>query len=1126
MRRGIVAFLLIFAFVFQGTTSVLAGTTGGISGIVVDASTNQPLAGARVTAASPSQTATTTADAGGHYTFLSLAPDTYAVSVAPVGDHDAYSVNGVTVQADQTLNIVLQQPHKLRSIGSVTSRSASALVKAGTTADVYSINATTQDKASAFGGGGTLNSAWSALTSVPGVSVAPGASGYIGAGAGVSIRGGDYNQIGYELDGIPVNRSFDNYPSSVLSSLGQQEVQVYTGAAPANSQGEALSGYINQVIKTGTSPAYRSVDLGIGSPTFYNKLSFETGGANASRTFSYYVGLGGYDQSFRPADQFNGASLSQLYGMPLAPCPPNSGIPSCTSPTGQDYTNGGKTPAYVLGPYDAFGQAEEKERDTVVNLHFGIPQKDGNHDDIQFLYDNSSLRNYGYDSINDMGGAAYLNSIGVPTTYANGYQTTMPYGTLLPPGYNTAGGVSPYLFPNSPSGGGMNTQIDPNARDEYVNDQSILKLQYQHNFGTNAFLRVYGYTDYSDWLNNGPNGYNSYYLAYDSADYQLASHTRGGSLEYSNQVNAQNLITFQTNYSTATSYRFNNSGIGMGLSTPFAYLVNGNNPYNGVCYTAAGAAVRGCGFDPTTPAPATATLGDAMNGTYPNPAAGTTCGGGPCQYVVVGGGPSGSYNTVVPKFSSASLTDTITPNSKLNINLGLRFDRYEFDGSNTYNSAARTLFYNAYNLVNPTTPLYNIPNQIEAYDEWQPRVGFTYTLNPTTVIRASYGRYAQAPSAAFEQYNYLQPNDVGTLAQFDQYGLGNTPGHDVRPEVSNNYDFSLEHSFGRDMSFKLSPFYRRTQDQIQQFYLNQKTAFVSGLNVGRQTSEGVEFELDKGDFARNGIAAKASFTYTHSFINYTAEPNGSSVVTGINQSIQQYNQFTSACAAPTPTNATLCGGKYTAQPSYSGGTANPYYNQPAQSLLDPNASYPTFDVFPGGIGTSYQSYGVPYVGTLLLQYKHNKVAITPALQFSAGQRYGAPETTPGYNPALCAAVTNCASQIAIPDPYTGNFDGIGAFVAPSELQLHLQTTYDISKRITLVANFTNLVNTCFGGSKVPFSIAGACNYMALAGAGAGPEPIGNMYNPGMAIQPFLTSPYYPTFSANPFQMYFEARIKV
>ncbi|MBV9409270.1 MAG: TonB-dependent receptor [Candidatus Eremiobacteraeota bacterium] len=290
-----IAILMILAFVLQGTTSVLAGTTGAIAGSVVDASTNSPVSGARVTATSPSQSATTTTDASGRFSFISLNPDTYTISVAETSARDAASTSGVTVQADQTVNVNITQPTKLKQIGSVTSRAAGALVKPGTTADVYSINAVTQDKASGVGGGGNLNSAWSAIATVPGVFIAPNQAGCIGAGASISIRGGDYDQIGYELDGVPVNRSFDNYPSSVLSSLGQQEVQVYTGAAPANAEANSISGYINQVIRTGTAPASRNLTLSAGTPTLYNKLAFEASGANPSRTFSYYFGAGAYN---------------------------------------------------------------------------------------------------------------------------------------------------------------------------------------------------------------------------------------------------------------------------------------------------------------------------------------------------------------------------------------------------------------------------------------------------------------------------------------------------------------------------------------------------------------------------------------------------------------------------------------------------------------------------------------------------------------------------------------------------------------------------------------------------------------------------------------------------------------
>ena len=130
-------------------------------------------------------------------------------------------------------------------------------------------------------------------------------------------------------------------------------------------------------------------------------------------------------------------------------------------------------------------------------------------------------------------------------------------------------------------------------------------------------------------------------------------------------------------------------------------------------------------------------------------------------------------------------------------------------------------------------------------------------MNPDTVLRASYGRYNEQPSAAYEQYNGLQQNLPDTLAQF--YSLGfTTPGHEVAPSVSYNSDLSIEHHFkGTDMSFKLTPFLRQTQDQIENFYINYTAGLTSGLNAGYQTSSGFEFQFDKGDFSRNGFCRPA-----------------------------------------------------------------------------------------------------------------------------------------------------------------------------------------------------------------------------------------------------------------------------
>ena len=910
VRKGVVAVLLLIAFVLQGTTSVLAGTTGGISGTVVDPQSNLPIAGAKVTAASPSQSLTTTSDATGRFSFVSLTPDTYTVSTPATTTRDAVSVSGVTVQADQNLTVTIQQPAKLKVIGTVTSRAAAALVKPGTTADVYSINSVTQDKASALGGGGNLNQAWSAISSVPGVYVAPNQAGYIGAGPSISIRGGDYDQIGYELDGVPVNRAFDNYPSGPVSSLGQQELQVYTGAPAANAEANGISGYINQVIRTGTAPASRNLTLAIGTPIFYNKVSFEAGGANPARTFSYYLGAGAYNQSYRYYDQYNGGSLQTNWGAPLAACDPtviSRGLaPSCYGPQGQDYTNGGRSPAFVLGPYNLIALSGVQTRDTVANFHFGIPRKDGNRDDVQLLYDNNFINNPAYISTNDQGGAAFLDAIGVGVPpYFDGYQSSLKPGTVLPATF-TGGGPSIYLFPQSPNGRAQGLAscsitnqstafggcIEPNRRDAFVNNQGIAKLQYQRNFGTSAFLRVYGYTYYSDWLQTGPQSNWMNYLGFVPGDYELSSHTRGVSAQFTSQLNSQHLFSIQGSYTTSTVLRDNNTQFLDNGSSVTSYrnnagiLVDGSNPFNGQCYAAAGGAgahaAMNC-YNGSGSAFATGIGGFTLKQQFNNtvtPAAGT-CGAGACQYLVMGNGQYATYNQVTPKFYAASISDQWKPSDRLSIDIGLRFDRFQFQGSDTTGSQARAFTYTAWNAQFPTQQQQNVSAAVATYDEFQPRIGATYTLSPSTVLRAAYGRYAQAPNSAFEQYNYLAQEAAPLDRNFVRVAGFTTPSHAVRPSVANSFDFSYEHQFNRDTSLKLSPFVRKTQDQIQQFYLDQKTSFVSGVNVGSQTSQGVEFELDKGDFSRNGWAGRLTYTYTNSYVVY-APFNGISVIDNFN----------------------------------------------------------------------------------------------------------------------------------------------------------------------------------------------------------------------------------------------------
>ena len=342
---------------------------------------------------------------------------------------------------------------------------------------------------------------------------------------------------------------------------------------------------------------------------------------------------------------------------------------------------------------------------------------------------------------------------------------------------------------------------------------------------------------------------------------------------------------------------------------------------------------------------------------------------------------------------------------------------------------------------------------------------------------------------------------------------------------------------GSDASFKLTPFYRSTRGEIYNVVLDPKTNFVSGINVGNKKVFGVEFLARKGSFDRNGFAGQLAYTYTYAQIQYQQFPNGQSLVSPVNQSITQYNAYTSFCASnpkdpkctDTQGNTVLPTNGVTAAPCYdstgapaacgAGTIANPYWNAPAQALFSNQTNYVPFNQLPGtGLSGVSSSYIIPHVAALVMNYKHDAWTFTPTVQFTAGGKYGSPVNGVGIDPASgCAPLASgsvvgdprytygapggapydastCTGLLTAPDRYTGQFDNFGAFTEPSQLSLNLQLGYQVSKNIGLQVTAVNVYNRCFGGSNVPWNNVGN-----VLGCWYGTPPYGwsgNSFNPG------------------------------
>ena len=184
-----------------------------------------------------------------------------------------------------------------------------------------------------------------------------------------------------------MTRQSDLAPIATLTTLGTQEVQVYTGGTPATSNSSGLAGYINQVDQDRNASRLRDGSLGVGGPSFYHSAVAEVSGATPDRLFSYYVGFAGCESrlSLRESVQRRGQSAVLLSAFD------SDGNASYNILDGTGDLDGSRrarrrTTAAIFSPATSYAQATNFDRENVVNLHFGIPHHNTPlRDDVQLL---------------------------------------------------------------------------------------------------------------------------------------------------------------------------------------------------------------------------------------------------------------------------------------------------------------------------------------------------------------------------------------------------------------------------------------------------------------------------------------------------------------------------------------------------------------------------------------------------------------------------------------------------------------------------------------------------------------------------------------------------------------------
>ena len=292
--------------------------------------------------------------------------------------------------------------------------------------------------------------------------------------------------------------------------------------------------------------------------------------------------------------------------------------------------------------------------------------------------------------------------------------------------------------------------------------------------------------------------------------------------------------------------------------------------------------------------------------------------------------------------------------------------------------------------------------------------------------------------------------------------------------------------------------------------------------------------MQKGDFAQEGLSGALSFTYTHSQIRYqNFSGTNQNVIDQLNGYIRSYDAFLKGHGGYpcyffegygyTP-------GAGTNNCKQPGVVQNPYYNQPYQNIFSDTAWYPTYDVIPGPAAAA-NGYAVPYVVTLLLNYRHQRFAVTNYWNFNSGAEYGAPTAWPGFDPTSCYAPppswvaahgkaadpASCddfgSLPLFIPDPFTKGYDNLGAFKQPWQLQMGVALSYDVSPRVTARLNFTNLLDIC-GQRGYAWDNPYVCAYGSLPTNFL--YPSGNFYPNSISSRPppQLQYPYAFWFNGN------------
>ena len=221
--------LSLLIVIMSYCTVLFAGTTGKVSGKVIDEETKEPIIGANVILEGTYFGAAT--DLEGDYFINNITPGKYNLKISAIG-YRTLIVQNIVVKIDLTTNADVELSSEAVTLGEVVVQASQPLV----TKDLTSTSAivTSED-----------------IKMMPVENLNQVVNLQAGVVAG-HFRGGRLGEVAYLIDGIPVNDVYNGSVSVTVENNAIRQLEVISGTFNAE-YGSALSGVVNIVTKEGSA---------------------------------------------------------------------------------------------------------------------------------------------------------------------------------------------------------------------------------------------------------------------------------------------------------------------------------------------------------------------------------------------------------------------------------------------------------------------------------------------------------------------------------------------------------------------------------------------------------------------------------------------------------------------------------------------------------------------------------------------------------------------------------------------------------------------------------------------------------------------------------------------------------